>query len=315
MTEHIDTENILGRVKAIQTTKYSWPHPEVPFSPWKKGDKLYTFSPLAGCGCACGYCWARSMFARQSAKKLDTDALKGRLWEEPTYLPFMVKLYRREIWKLSGKRILLSNMCDPMGSPTARKVFPEILTLALRARALPVILAKRIPTRGASEFFELNPELERALINTFTGLWWGASITTADAHVAAEIEPGAASPQERVAFLRSLKEWGATHTPGKIRTFVSVGGVHTETDLERLIGEVSGAVDLVIVELLHKRNVGTGFPWAEYLVPEAEWRSVALQAIRAGLTHGVKVALKDELREIMQADEELSTLYAELWER
>jgi hypothetical protein len=255
------------------------------------------------------------MFARQSAKKLDPDAPRGRPWEEPTYLPFLVELYHREIWKLSGKRILLSNMCDPMGSPMAREVFPEILTLALRAYALPVILAKRIPTRGASEFFELNPELERALVNTFTGLWWGASITTMSADVAEEIEPGAATPEDRVGFLRSIREWGATHAPGKVKTFVSVGGVHTKTDLYFLMGEVKDAVDLVIVELLHKRNVGTGFPWAEYIIPESEWRSVALRAVRAGLTHGVKVALKDELREIMQADEELSTLYAELWER
>ncbi len=191
----------------------------------------FCVNPYVGCAHACRYCYARFM-----KRFTGHDEPWGEFVDVKVNA---VELLRKRLASMRNKEghVLVGSVTDAY-QPLERKY--ELTRGILRELAaspfdVTVLTKSDLVTRDV----DVLAECERCDVEF--------SLNGVDAEVAAALEPGAASPDRRVAALKALGEAGVA-----TRVFVSpiLPGL---TDLRAIFGAVAGSVDGISAETL---NVG-----------------------------------------------------------
>lgn len=183
------------------------------------------YSPLAlnlynGCDHGCLYCYAPAV-----CKKTREE------YRQVTPRPGIIAKVAREAEKMAGsrKQVLLCFMGDPYCAADVEYELTRQALLYLRMNGIPVAILTKGGTRCLRELDLFRDFGETIMV--------GATLTTFDKERAAEVEPGAALPEERAEVLRYL------HVRG-IKTWVSLEPVLDPADTLEIIRRTHDYVDL-----------------------------------------------------------------------
>lgn len=191
----------------------------------------YCLNPYTGCQFGCAYCYARLFIPRYSGHREPWGSFVDvkinaaeRLAEQ---LP---RFHRGKVW--------VSSVCDPYQ--------PVEKSYELTRRCLEILLESDFPVVIQTKSTLILRDLR--LLQKFTHLEVGLTITTDDEVVAAYFEPAAPPPEERIAVLAALKGAG-------LRTFAFIGPI-LPGDPVGLVTRLAGRVDWVYLD---KLNYGPNF--------------------------------------------------------
>ena len=290
----------------ITESNFSWPM-ECPFGQ-AEGRTLYAVSGVRGCPNGCTYCWMRQFWVKSTRPRLP----EGTRYEDPVVLTDLVRQFDAQLRsrpKMKGQWLLVSNTTDPLAQP-ALEVFPELAGLALLRSMNLVILSKSAPPFDVA----VPPLLERSILKSEGQIWWGATVTTDDDAIARYIEPHSPPPSRRLKLLNAVQSWAQVQgISDRLKTWVSVGGWHTGTDMMPLMEALASVrVELVVIELMHKQK-SCEIEWKDWLVREKDIDSSILESvIKIGAEKGISVVFKDELRRRVNSFGKLRKLYEEM---
>ncbi len=189
---------------------------------------FYTLNPYIGCYHACRYCYAK-IYAR------DFYGLKN--WGEI----LLVKKNLPDLLKKEAKRgikVLLSTMTDPYQPIEALELLSRrsIEVLGERRAQISILTKNPLVIRDIDLFQRYNIEV-------------GFSIISIKPH---PLEERAPHPIQRMRALKKLKKEG-------IRTYVFVGPILLETDVEEIVKKTKNYADYYIFDRLrHHKETGLG---------------------------------------------------------
>jgi DNA repair photolyase len=184
----------------------------------------YVVNPYVGCSHSCRYCYAAFM------KRFTGHKEK---WGEFVDIKINApELLAREIKRKRVGRVWVSGVCDPYQA--AEKKYK------LTRRCLEVLRDNQWPVTIQTKSSLVLRDIE--VLGRFKDIEVGFSITTADEKIRKLFEPGASPIKERIHALDVL------HSRG-IRTFAMIAPLLP--GVEKLPGELAGAVDYVLVDRLN----------------------------------------------------------------
>ena len=194
-------------------------------------DVDYSINPYLGCQHGCLYCYARFMGRRGHA---------GEEWG--TFVDIKVNALQCLAKELPRKKkrgvVLLSSVTDPY-QPLEEK-------WRLTRGALQLLIDYDFPTNVQTKSTLVLRDLD--LLQRFSDIEVGFTITTLDDEVRKIFEPSASPVEERLEALRVLNEAG-------LRTYAFLGPMlpHlSERSLEELLGELASVgVDKILVDRLN----------------------------------------------------------------
>jgi len=192
----------------------------------------YSVNPYLGCAHGCAYCYAR--FMRRMGHR-------GEAWG--SFVDVKVNALERlrvEAPRRRKGKVLLSSVTDPY-QPLERKH-------ELTRGALQILLEHQFPISILTKSALVLRDLD--LIRKFDVCEVGFTITAFDDDVRSAFEPGASSVEARLAALKELSAEG-------IFTWAFIGPVLpylTDEGVERLLNELAGSVNHVIVDRLNVKS-------------------------------------------------------------
>jgi len=184
----------------------------------------YAINPYRGCSHACGYCYAAFM-------KRFTGHREpwGEFVDVKINAP---ELLAKEITKKPMGRVWISGVCDPYQPAEKRYLLTRKCLEALLGNGWPVT----IQTKSALVVRDID------ILETSGEVEVGFTIATGEEKIRQIFEPGASPIRERIHALKAL------HAKG-IKTFAMIAPILPGA--EKLVGELAGAVDSVLVDRLN----------------------------------------------------------------
>ena len=200
----------------------------------KSGISDYAVNCYSGCAHGCVYCYAR--FATRFAHPRQDW---GSFVDIKTNAPLVLA---REVKRRRVGQVMLSSVCDAWQ--------PAEKNALLTRQCLEILLRYQYPVRALTKNALAGRDLD--LLASGRDVHLGVTLTTLDPKLAGIIEPGASSPQERLALLQSAKSTG-------IKTYAFLGPLmpflsDTEENITALLKAVKDAgVDYFYLDKLNLR--------------------------------------------------------------
>jgi len=197
-------------------------------------------NPYTGCPHGCTYCYVPRVLHRTP------EEFHGRV--EP--VKNILAIVGKQAARLAGTdhRVMLSFACDPYPGVDAR--------LQLTRSVLKILVKNDVPFQILTKGGQLalrDFDLYRHGLDAF-----GVTLTTLDPEVAAEIEPGAAPPAERIEMLQAAHDRG-------IETWVSLEPVIDPVESYKILVETHCFVDLYKIGTLnHVKHDTTSQQWRDF---------------------------------------------------
>jgi DNA repair photolyase len=192
----------------------------------------YSVNPYLGCAHGCAYCYAR--FMRRMGHM-------GEAWG--SFVDAKVNALERlraEAPRRRKGKVLLSSVTDPY-QPLERKY-------ELTRGALQILLEHQFPISILTKSDLILRDVD--IIRKFDVCEVGFTITAFDDDVRSAFEPGASPVEARLAALKELSAEG-------ISTWAFIGPVLpylTDEGIERLLNELAGSVNHIIVDRLNVKS-------------------------------------------------------------
>ena len=192
----------------------------------------YSVNPYLGCAHGCAYCYAR--FMRRMGHK-------GEDWG--SFVDAKVNALERlrvETPRRRKGKVLLSSVTDPY-QPLERKY-------ELTRGSLQILLEHQFPISILTKSDLVLRDLD--IIRKFDVCEVGFTITALDDEVRRAFEPGASPVEARLAALKELSAEG-------VSTWAFIGPVLpylTDEGVERLLNELAGSVNHIIVDRLNVKS-------------------------------------------------------------
>lgn len=184
----------------------------------------YAVNPYRGCSHACRYCYAA--FMRRFTGHQEPW---GEFVDIKVNAP---ELLAKEISRKPMGRVWVSGVCDPY-QPVEKQY-------RLTRRCLEILLDNGWPVTIQTKSALVLRDID--LLQTSGDIEVGFSITTADEKIRQLFEPGASPISERIDALKVMHA-------RKIRTFAMIAPILPGA--EKLVGELTGAVDYVLLDRLN----------------------------------------------------------------
>jgi len=186
----------------------------------------YTINPYIGCEHGCTYCYARFM-----------KRYTGHRERWGTFVDAKInaaKLLQHEIKKKKVGRVWISGVCDPY-QPIEQKYKLTRRCLAMLSKhGWPVTIQTKSPL----------VERDLELLETFSDIEVGLTITTADEGIRKIFEPNCPSIKDRIETLEKLHS-------ASLRTYVIIAPLLPKA--EGLMRKLSGKVDRVLIDKMNYR--------------------------------------------------------------
>jgi len=191
--------------------------------------KRYTLSPYVGCTNSCVYCYARDYARRYKEMKWESEIIVKKNIDEAL---------RGDIIRKKPVYVFMSTMCDPY-QPIEEKyrLIRKCLEVFLEFPLLEIELM--VLTKSTLVLRDLD------LFKGMKKITVGLTVTTDDDEIRRVFEPKAASIEERIEVLKTLKENG-------VRTCAFISPM-LPMDPERLSKMLKPHVDCVFIDDMHYR--------------------------------------------------------------
>jgi DNA repair photolyase len=191
----------------------------------------FVINPYAGCLHACVYCYARFM------KRFMKEPLEWGQFCHPKINA--VELAEKEIKKIpEGSSIMFSSVTDAY-NPLERKY-------ELTKKILEILVDYNMDVSILTKSDLVLRDLD--ILKRMRQIEVGFTITTTNEKFQKILEPGACSPQKRMAALKVLKQSG-------ISTYAFIGPILPYfTDLENIFKQLSGMVEYVFVDTFNTKG-------------------------------------------------------------
>jgi len=191
----------------------------------------FVVNPYAGCLHACVYCYARFMkrFMKESAE-----------WGEFCHPKInAVELAEKEIKKIPERSSIMFSSVTDAYNPLEKKY-------ELTRKILEILVNYNIDVSILTKSDLVLRDLD--ILKKMKQIEVGFTITTTNEKFQKILEPGASSPQKRIAALKALKQSG-------INIFAFIGPILPYfTDLENIFKQLSGIVEYVFVDTFNTKG-------------------------------------------------------------
>jgi DNA repair photolyase len=186
----------------------------------------YCLNAYTGCQISCRYCYARLFMRRYSGHSEPWGGFVDVKINAPQIL-------KKQVVRAKRGTVWISSVCDPY-QPLEKKYKLTRACLEILAEAgFPV----NIQTKSALVLRDLN------VLEKFSDIEVGMTITTSDERIAAMFEPGASPVKERIRALKTIHDRG-------IPTFVFVGPL-LPGGPEELVAALKGSVDRILIDRMN----------------------------------------------------------------
>jgi DNA repair photolyase len=194
----------------------------------------YCVNPYTGCQVGCRYCYARLFIPRYSGHSEPW----GEFVDVKVNAPQVLK---KQLMRAKRGVVWVSSVCDPYQPLEAKYKLTRQCLIELAAAQFPVhIQSKSVLALRDLDVFLQFQEIEF----TFT-------IATENEEIARLFEPHASSVKERIKALEKLHQAG-------IKTHAFIGPL-LPGDPERLVAELEGKVDQVLIDRMNYMDMIRGF--------------------------------------------------------
>jgi len=194
----------------------------------------YCVNPYTGCQVGCRYCYARLFIPRYSGHSEPW----GEFVDVKVNAPQVLK---KQLMRAKRGVVWVSSVCDPYQPSEAKYKLTRQCLIELAAAQFPV----HIQSKSVLALRDLNVFLQFKEIEfTFT-------IATENEQIARLFEPHASSVKERIQALEILHQAG-------IKTQAFIGPL-LPGDPERLVAELEGKVDEVLIDRMNYMDMIRGF--------------------------------------------------------
>ncbi|WP_233185597.1 DUF5131 family protein [Thermotoga sp. SG1] len=196
---------------------------------FSEAKRRYTLSPYVGCTNSCVYCYARDYARRYREMKWESEVVVKKN---------IAEVLRKDIIRKKPGYVFMSTMCDPY-QPIEEKyrLTQKCLEVFLEFPLLEIELM--ILTKSTLVLRDLD------LFKKMKKLTVGLTVTTDDDEIRRIFEPNAASIEERIEVLKTLKE-------NDVRTSVFISPM-LPMDPEKLSKMLKPYVDFVFIDDMHYR--------------------------------------------------------------
>jgi DNA repair photolyase len=225
----------------------------------------YCLNPYTGCQLNCRYCYARLFMRRYSGH--------AEPWGEFVDVKINApELLKKQLVRARRGTVWISSVCDPY-QPLEKKY-------RLTRRCLEILAAAKFPVNIQTKSALILRDLD--VLEKFSEVEVGMTITTSDERIARMFEPGASPVKERIRALKKI------HARG-IPTFVFVGPL-LPGGPEEIVAALKGSVDRILIDRMnyletiigHYRRLGlTEAATDQFFREQAE--KVAREAAKLGL--------------------------------
>ena len=183
----------------------------------------------------------------------------------------ILKIVGKQAARLAGtdKRVMLSFACDPYPDVDARLQLTRDVLKILRKNDVPFQVLTKAGHLAFRDF-----DLYRRGLDAFA-----VTLTTLDAEVASQTEPGAAPPAERIEMLQAAHDRG-------IETWVSLEPVLDPVESYKVLVATHEFVDLYKIGALNH---------VEHDITSDQWRDFGVRAINYCIATGTKYYIKQDL--------------------